>query len=65
MICSEDQFVNNHLESLKTKFLARNYPEKIINEQFNRALAKNRPDLLRPKTYPHDFAPVQPTRWRK
>ena len=65
MICSDESFAKNQLGSLKERFLARNYPEQLIMEQFNRAMAKNRLDLLKPKTYPHDSAPVQPRVWRR
>ena len=65
MICSEDIFVENQLTNLKEKFMDRHYPEDLILEQFGRAMAKSRLDLLKPKTYPHDASPVQLTRWRK
>ena len=64
MICSEEAFAENQLRNLKEKFLKRNYPEQLIDEQFSKAMARDRADLLRPKTYPHDAAPVQQARWR-
>ena len=56
-ICSEVEFVDKQLTNLRGKFKDRNYPELIIEEQFQRAMAKDRADLLRPKTYPHYGSP--------
>ena len=54
MICSEQEYVDKHLENLKNKFMARKYPESMIMEQFSKVLAKDRASLLKPRTYPHE-----------
>ena len=51
--------------TVSKKFLARNYPEQLIQEQFDRALAKDRADLLRTKRCLHDSVPVQTNMLRK
>ena len=51
-ICSEVEYVEKQLTNLRGKFKDRNYPELIIEEQFQRAMAKDRADLLRPKNLP-------------
>ena len=40
--CSERDDANLHLENLRGKLLIRNYPEKVIDKQFKRALCKDR-----------------------
>ena len=44
--CSEREDVNLHLENLKGKLLARKYPQKTIDAQFQRALVKDRKELI-------------------
>ena len=44
--CSKPDNLSIHLEDLKGKLLARNYPENLIDSQVERALAKDRKDLI-------------------
>ena len=46
MICSRPEWRDNALSSLKDKFLAQEYPEKMIDIQFERVLQLNRADLI-------------------
>ena len=65
MICSEDEFVQQQLSNLREKLSDRNYPDALITQQFDRAMAIDRADLLRPRTYPHGASPVQPSTGRR
>ena len=44
--CSDKNDVDLHLENLRGKVLDRNYPQKTIDQQFKRALGKERKDLI-------------------
>ena len=44
--CSVQTDRDEHLENLKTKFQERNYPEKVIDEQFKKAKTKERRNLI-------------------
>ena len=44
--CSRPTDVQIHLSNLKTKLLQRNYPIKILNSQFEKALQKDRGQIL-------------------
>ena len=43
----------------------RNYPNNLITQKFEKAMAIDRADLLRPRTYPHGASPTQPPTSRK
>ena len=58
MICAEDEFVQKQLRHLREKLVERNYPDDLITQQFDKAMALERADTLRPRTYPHGAAPV-------
>ena len=49
---SEDHKLEEALITLKSIFLARGYPAKIIDQQMTKALLKNRIDLLKVRTLP-------------
>ena len=44
--CSEKEDADQHLENLRGKLTARNYPPKVIDKQFERALGKDRKSLI-------------------
>ena len=44
--CSTRDLARPHLEQLKGKFLERNYPEKIVEEQIKKAELKDRKTLI-------------------
>ena len=46
MICSQKEWAIEYLTHLREKFLAQEYPEYLINEQFLKALEVDRKDLL-------------------
>ena len=49
--------MNYHFENLKKKLLEKNYPEKVIKTQFERAKVKDRKDLIyksRPRKLKND-----------
>ena len=46
MICSQKKWATEYLNDLREKFLLQEYPEKLIDEQFQKALQINRKDLL-------------------
>ena len=55
--CSKKEDVNYHFENLKQKLLEKNYPEKVIKTQFERAKVKDRKDLIyksRPRKLKND-----------
>ena len=45
-ICSRDDWRDIHFENLRDKFLQQNYPEDMINVQFEKVLKLNRSDLI-------------------
>ena len=45
-ICSKQEWREIHLENLKDKFLQQNYPEDLIQAQFEKVLKLNRSDLI-------------------
>ena len=53
MICSKDEFVQQHFTNLRRKFEDRGYPTELINSEFERAMQLERTELLKPKVYPH------------
>ena len=57
-ICSNQDFVAKHFQTLKTKFLDRGYPIQLISENLDRGDKLVRSDLLKPKFYPHQSTPV-------
>ena len=65
MICSEDEYVQRQLGNLKEKLIDRNYPVDLITQQFEKAMALERADLLRPRTYPHGASLVLPPTARR
>ena len=46
MICSKKDWTIEYLGGLREKFLAQEYPEALITEQFSKALEISRKDLL-------------------
>ena len=44
--CSEESDRDSHLSNLKGKLLARNYPEEVIDSQFNKAKLRKRKELI-------------------
>jgi hypothetical protein len=44
--CSKQKDVDLHLENLKGKLSEKNYPENVINKQFERAKLKDRKELI-------------------
>ena len=50
--CSDDNFFANRLVEYKGYLLNQGYSAKLVNDQFSRALAIPRKDLLRPKEKP-------------
>ena len=44
--CSKKNDVDLHLENLKVKLSEKNYPENVINKQFERAKLKDRKELI-------------------
>ena len=52
MICSKQDFVQQHFYNLRNKFEERGYPTELIDSELNRALNLDRADLLKPKVYP-------------
>ena len=58
-ICSKDEYVTEHLEVLKQKFIQRGYPIEMVEKELRRGSALSRMDLLRPKpVYPQQSCPV-------
>ena len=45
-ICSRIEWREIHFENLREKFLKQNYPENIIEAQFEKVLKLNRSDLI-------------------
>ena len=46
MICSQKKWATEYLNDLREKFLLQEYPEELIDKQFQKALQINRKDLL-------------------
>ena len=44
--CSESGSAVPHLESLKQKFIERNYPEDLVESQVNKAKSKDRKEII-------------------
>ena len=44
--CSKPGSAEPHLENLRDKFLTRNYPDKIVTDQFRKASSKQRKDII-------------------
>jgi tripartite motif-containing protein 2/3 len=44
--CSQPGSAEPHLENLREKFLVRNYPDKVVTDQFRRANLKQRKDII-------------------
>ena len=58
-ICSKDEYVTEHLEVLKQKFIQRGYPIEMVEKELRRGSPLSRMDLLRPKpVYPQQSCPV-------
>ena len=58
-ICSKDEYLDIHFETLKQKFIERGYPVNMVEEEMERGGKLNRADLLRPRpVYPHQACPV-------
>ncbi|XP_078084813.1 uncharacterized protein LOC144503794 [Mustelus asterias] len=49
-ICSDEEDRNRHLQTLKDALIRTGYGARLIDQQFRRATAKNRTDLLRRQT---------------
>ncbi|XP_078057016.1 uncharacterized protein LOC144481742 [Mustelus asterias] len=49
-ICSDEEDRNRHLQTLKDALIRTGYGARLIDQQFQRATAKNRTDLLRRQT---------------
>ena len=59
-ICSKDEYVSEHLEVLKQKFIQRGYPKQMVEKELRRGSALSRADLLRPKpVYPQQSCPIK------
>ena len=53
MICSRDECVVKHLETLRSKFIERGYPCHLVENNLDRGARIPRADLLKPKpVYP-------------
>ncbi|XP_072359720.1 uncharacterized protein [Scyliorhinus torazame] len=50
-ICSDEEERNSHLQTLKDALVRTGYGARLIDQQFQRATAKNRTDLLRRQTW--------------
>ena len=60
MICSRDEYVGKHLQTLKTKLIDRGYPCELVETNLSRGAAIPREDLLKPKPiYPTQACPTQ------
>ena len=44
--CASTEDRDEHLNNLKGKFLDRNYPQKLVEEQFMKEKLKDRKDLI-------------------
>ena len=44
--CSKTEDRDHHLQNLKSKHQQRNYPDKLIDEQFSQARKKTRNELI-------------------
>ena len=59
MICSKDEYLTKHLNTLKTKFIERGYPCDLVENNLNRGASLPREDLLKPKpVYPQQASPT-------
>ena len=53
-ICSENSDLENALTDLKTNFVNRGYPQKIVETQVNKTRYMARSDILKPKEKPNN-----------
>ena len=52
MVCSYPEWRDRYLQNLRTKFIEQEYPEELVDTQFERAKKLNRNELIRKKKVP-------------
>ena len=59
MICSRNEYVVKHLETLRSKFIERGYPCDLVENNLDRGARIPRADLLKPThVYPQQACPT-------